>query len=61
MCSIQQRKHTYLEETLHSGRDFQVLNLKAATEELTGVIRGLKSYDLMDLFLLAALAILFIK
>lgn len=61
MCSIQQRKHTYLEETLHSGRDFQVLNLKTATEEMTGLIRGLKSCDLIDLFLLADLAVLFIK
>lgn len=61
MCSIQRRKHTYLEETLHSGRDFQVLNLKTATEELTGLIRGLRSCGLIDLFLLADLAVLFMK
>lgn len=56
-----QRKRTYLEETLHSGRDFQVLNLKTEGKELTGLIRDLQSYDLIGLFLLADLALLFIK
>lgn len=51
----------FLGETLHSGRDFQVLNLKTAAEELPGQIRGLGSCDLVDLFLLADLAVLFIK
>lgn len=61
MWSIQQREHTYLEETLHPGRDFQVLNLKTEREELAGLIRDLQSCDLIDLFLLADLAILFIN
>lgn len=45
MCRMQQSKRTCLEETFHSGRDFQVLKLKTAREELPGMMRGLKSCD----------------
>lgn len=38
-----------------------MLNLKTVTEELTGLIRGLRSCGLIDLFLLADLAVLFMK
>lgn len=61
MCSIQQRKHTYLEETLRSGRDFSSAELKNCNRRIDWDDKRFGKLWFDRLFLVTDLTILFSK